>query len=66
MAATFVARLAVNLSAIIKPLSTTAALKSRRKIKTKREMDHHILKIKYVKTNKEKNDYSRRRLISSL
>jgi hypothetical protein len=66
MAAIFVARLAVNLSAIIKPLSTTAALKSRRKIKTKREMDHHILNIKYVKTNQQKYDYSRRRLIGFL
>jgi hypothetical protein len=41
--ATFAARLAVNLSAMIELLSTTPASKSRRKKKEKREKD---LKIK--------------------
>jgi hypothetical protein len=49
--ATFAARLAVNLSAMIELLSTTPASKSRRKKKEKREKD---LKIKYVKTNGQK------------
>jgi hypothetical protein len=44
--ATFAARLAVNLSAMIELLSTTLASKSRRKKKTKREKDHQILQIK--------------------
>ena len=52
--ATFAARLAVNLSAMIEPVSTIAASKLRRKLKTKREKDQQILQIKYVKTNDQK------------
>jgi hypothetical protein len=53
-AATFATRLAVNLSAMIELLSTTAALKSRRKLKTKGDLDQQILQIKYVNTNDQK------------
>jgi hypothetical protein len=52
-AATFAARLAVNLSAMIEPISTTAASKLRKKLKTKREKDQQILQIKYVNTNRQ-------------
>jgi hypothetical protein len=52
--ATFAARLAVNLSAMIEPVSTTAASKLRRKLKTKMEKDQQILQIKYVTTNGQK------------
>ena len=53
-AATFATRLAVNLSAMIKLLSTTAASKLRRKLKTRGDLDQQILQIKYVNTNDQK------------
>jgi hypothetical protein len=52
--ATFAARLAVNLSAMIEPVSTTAASKLRRNLKTKGDLDQQILPIKFVNTNDQK------------